>query len=154
MDNKLQSSINAVNLVYRKDKLAIITFQETPIIQTRKGLVRKLSTVDYIGVYKNKEFSGIGQGIAFDAKMCGSKTSIPLNDFREHQVLFLKYWEETGGKAFFLVHFYKLHKDQAYITPVELVDRYFTEEKRRSIPISEFDASWLVPIDDYLNLLK
>jgi recombination protein U len=152
MDNLLQSKINAVNIEYRKNKSAIIIFQETPIIQTRKGLVRKLSTVDYIGNFKNK--FGNGQGIAFDAKMCDSTTSIPLGNFKEHQLLFLKYWEETGGKAFFLVHFYKLYKDKAFMTPISLVDNYFFQQKRKSIPIHEFNLDWLVPIDDYLQLIK
>jgi recombination protein U len=147
MQNELQSRINAVNLTYRKTKQAIIIFQETPIVQTRKGLIRKMSTVDYIGVCK-------GKGIAFDAKMCGSKTSIPLQDFQEHQLLFLEYWEAARGRAFFLVHFYNIHPDSAYITPVKLVGNYFKKNERKSIPVDIFTKYPLVPINDYLCLLS
>ena len=153
MDNALQSQVNKVNLGYRTNKLAVIQFQETPIVQTAKGLIRKMSTVDYFGVYKD-EITKTGRGVAFDAKMCGNKTSIPLADIREHQLLFLKYWESIGGKAFFLIHFYNLYEDQAFITPIDLVDRYFYKEIRKSIPIKEFNLDWLVPIDDYLQLIK
>jgi recombination protein U len=149
MDNALQSAVNAVNLEYRLKKLAVIEFKETPIVQTRKGLIRKMSTVDYMGVYNDGQ---TGRGVAFDAKMCGSKTSIPLTDIRSHQLLFLKYFSVVGGKAFFLIHFYKLHEEQAYITPIELVDKYFSSKKRQSIPIKEFRDVWLVPINDYLQL--
>jgi recombination protein U len=149
MDNALQSHINAVNLEYRLAQLAIIEFKETPIVQTRKGLIRKMSTVDYMGVYNDGH---TGRGVAFDAKMCGSKTSIPLTDIRGHQLVFLKYFEAVGGKAFFLIHFYKLYEYKAYMTPIALVDKYFSSRKRQSIPIKEFKDAWLVPINDYLQL--
>jgi recombination protein U len=147
--NILQSRVNQANIDYRIKKLAIVIFQETPIVQTRKGLIRKNSTVDYIGVYSTK-----GRGVAFDAKECESKTAIPLKNFKQHQLLFLQYWEACGGDAFFLVHFKKLHSDLAYKTPINLVTKYFTASGRKSIPINEFNNTWLVPINDYLQLIK
>lgn len=145
--NKLQSRIDKCNLIYRQKKLAIVNFQETPIIQTKTGLVRKLSTVDYIGIYTD------GHGVAFDAKECKSLTSIPLHNFKQHQVLFLEYWDNVGGNAFFLVHFYNLYKDKAFMVPVMLVSSYINKNNRKSIPIGDFKDEWLVPIDDYLQLL-
>ena len=146
--NELQSRVDRVNLVYRQKKLAIVNFQETPIIQTRKGLIRKMSTVDYIGVYT------AGRAIAFDAKECESLTSIPLGNFKQHQAVFLEYWHACGGYAFFFIHFKKVYKDKAYIVPVSLVQEYFNGvHKRKSIPLSDLKLDWLAPIDDYLHLL-
>ncbi|MHA2093051.1 MAG: Holliday junction resolvase RecU, partial [Candidatus Hodarchaeales archaeon] len=58
----LENLVNRTNIEYRKLKLALIQYIEVPIVLTRKGLVPKQSTVDFIGVVKG------GRGIAFDAK--------------------------------------------------------------------------------------
>jgi len=130
--NELEKKANKANLRYRKSKQALILKVPTPILYTRRGLVAQQSTVDYTGLIKG------GQFIAFDAKETQSKTSFPLANIHQHQLTYLELVEELGGQAFFLIHFKKLHSEQAYITPIPLVSRYWYREKRKSIPIKEF----------------
>jgi recombination protein U len=146
MTNELEKRVNKANLRYRKDKVAVINKVEVPIILTSAGLIPKQSTVDYIGIYKG------GTGIAFDAKETKSKTSFPLANIKQHQLLFLEYWEDVGGNAFFFIHFKSLWENQAFITPLSLIKTYWYDNSaRRSIPIIDFNKDWLVNIDTYLE---
>jgi|APSaa5957512535_1039671.scaffolds.fasta_scaffold16416_3 recombination protein U len=145
--NELEKRANAANLKYRKSKRALILKVPTPILYTRKGLVAQKSTVDYTGLIEGGEY------LAFDAKETQNKTSFPLRNIHQHQLNYLELVEDLGGTAFFLIHFKKLYKDKAYITPIHLVHRYWYREKRKSIPISEFKLEWLVSVDDYLKTI-
>jgi recombination protein U len=117
------------------------------------GPVATLSTIDFYGVFsyhigKKK----IGKAIAFDAKETESLTSFPLANIHQHQLEYLKLWIEIGGEGFFFIHFKKVHPDQAYITPVELVSQYWDNPTgRKSIPLADFKEEWLTPIDTYLD---
>lgn len=120
---------------------------------TQQGLVATLSTVDFYGEYSYIDpVTGIKgvHPIAFDAKETLSKTSFPLANIHQHQLEYLKLWTYVGGAGFFLVHFKKLYTDKAFVTPIDLVEQYWLGT-RRSIPIIEFDKTWLVDIDNYLN---
>lgn len=143
----LEKRANAANLTYRKKKTALIMKVPVPILYTRKGLVAQTSTVDYTGLVQGGRF------IAFDAKECKSKTSFPLNNIKQHQLVYLQLVESLGGIAFLLIHFTELHKDRAYKTPLSLVEKYWRTGIRKSIPIADFNDDWLVPIDDYLTHL-
>ena len=149
--NELEKRANKANLGYRKSKKALIQKVPTPILYTRKGLIAQQSTVDYTGI-----LAPDGRGIAFDAKETKQKTSFPLANIHEHQLNFLELFEDLGGIAFFLVHFKSLYQDQAFVTPISLVKKYWYGDERKSIPIADFKESWLVNIDNYLldNLEK
>lgn len=152
MTNELETRIKAANLTYRKQKLAVIQKLEVPIRITVSGPVATLSTVDFYGVFsygKGKRKRGIP--IAFEAKETQSTTSFPLANIHQHQLEYLKLWIAVGGLGFFLIHFKELYPDEAFVTPVELVDQYWSGQGRRSIPISVFKPEWLLPIDDYLT---
>jgi recombination protein U len=162
--NQLEKRIQQANLKYRKNKVAVINKVEVPILLTNQGLIPKQSTVDFTGIYKrsmkeHNKYSSIdydeivvGQGIAFDAKETLSKTSFPLNNIKQHQLIFLEYFEDCGGTAFFLIHFKKLHVDHAFVTPLAFVKKYwYDESSRRSLPYAEFDQKWLTEIDNYLK---
>ncbi len=142
----LEKRANAANLAYRKTKKALILKVPVPILYTRKGLVAQTSTVDYVGIVDGGTF------LAMDAKECKSKTSFPLNNIKQHQLVYLQFVESLGGIAFFLIHFTELHKDLAYKTPLSLVEKYWSTGIRKSIPIGDFKEEWLVPIDDFLLL--
>lgn len=151
--NELESRIKKANLKYRKEKKAVIQKLEVPIRMTDKGMVAILSTVDFYGAFsytKGKRKRGIP--IAFEAKESLSETSFPLANIHQHQLEYLKLWLSVGGEGFFLIHFKKLHPDHAYVTPVTLVDQYWSDpDGRKSIPITDFKDEWLVSIDDYLS---
>ena len=123
---------------------------------TSQGMVAMLSTVDFYGAYsyiKNKQKHGVP--IAFEAKETLSHTSFPLANVHQHQLEYLKLWADVGGTGFFLIHFKNIHPDKAYVTPVTLIDKFWQNAAgRKSIPISEFQEAWLVPIDDYLEYFK
>jgi recombination protein U len=152
MTNELETRIKDANLIYRKQKLAVIQKLEVPVRITSSGPVATLSTVDFYGVFsygKGKRKRGIP--IAFDAKETQSATSFPLANIHQHQLEYLKLWTLVGGLGFFLIHFKKLYENEAFVTPVELVDSYWSGEGRRSIPLADFKSEWLLPIDDYLS---
>jgi recombination protein U len=163
--NQLEKRVQKANLDYRKQKIAIINKVEVPILVTNSGLIPRQSTVDFTGIYKKEiravdqidnngtyHVATIGQGIAFDAKETLSKTSFPLSNIKQHQLMFLEYFQDVGGTAFFLIHFKKLHADKAFVTPLAFVQKYwYDESSRRSLPYSEFDQSWLTNIDQYLS---
>jgi len=130
---------------------------------TNTGLIPKQSTVDFVGIYKliidgrsddTNCHHLVGQGIAFDAKETLSKTSFPLANIKQHQLLYLEYFKAVGGDAFFLIHFKNMHKDLAFITPVTLIRQYWDGEERKSIPYDRFNKDLLIPIDDYLRYTK
>ena len=55
------------------------------------------STVDYIGVVQ-------GIPVCFDAKQCAEKR-FPLQNVHEHQVKFMKEFEEQNGVSFLIIYF-------------------------------------------------
>lgn len=142
--NELESALNKQNLKLRKLNEALIIKKEVPLQVTQKGIVASLSTVDYTGLVKGGKF------IAFEAKETQSKTSIPLNNIKQHQLNYLELVKDLGGIAFFVIHFKKLHSE-VYITPITLINRYFYESDRKSIPISEFKDEWKTTVENYLT---
>jgi recombination protein U len=151
--NQLETRVRKTNLRYRKERKALIQKLEVPIRMTQQGMVATLSTIDFYGVFSyDKGRKKIGKAIAFDAKECESTTSFPLKNIHQHQLEYLKLWIELGGEGFFFIHFKKIHPDKAYVTPIELVTKYWDDSTgRKSIPYSEFKEEWLAPIDDYLD---
>ena len=145
----LEAAVNRCNLHYRKSGIALIEKKPTPIELTKVGAVIKQSTVDYTGILAPN-----GRGIAFDAKETKNKTSFPLSNIKQHQMVFLDYWQRTGGLSFLLIHF-KLNDDEAFMVPFDFVNplyeaAYITNTGRKSIPYPDFNREWLVPLDDYL----
>ena len=145
--NELEKSANAANWKYRKKKKALILKVPVPILYTRKGLIAQTRTVDYTGLVPPN-----GRFVAFDAKETQIKTSFPLKNIKQHQLMYLELVEELGGLAFFLIHFKKMHK-RAFVTPISLVSKYWYGDGRKSIPYNDFKDEWLVKADDYLTLL-
>jgi recombination protein U len=153
--NELETRVRKANLRYRKERKALIQKLEVPIRMTAMGMVATLSTVDFYGIFSyTKGKKKIGKPIAFDAKECESLTSFPLKNIHQHQLEFLKLWNELGGEGFFFVHFKKVHPDHAHVVPLSLISKYWDNDAgRKSIPISEFKDEWLAEIDNYLEYL-
>ena len=123
--NELESRIRKANLKYRKEQKALIRKIEVPIRMTKLGMVAGLSTVDIEGVYLyNKD---VGRAIAFDAKETISSTSFPLKNIHQHQLEYLRFWIKMGGEGFFFIHFKNVHPDKAFVTPIELVHKYWSD---------------------------
>ena len=67
--------------------------------------------VSCIDVYKRQvDYIGVVQGIpiCFDAKEC-AKDIFPLQNIHEHQVEFMRQYEEQGGISFLLIYFTSRH---------------------------------------------
>jgi recombination protein U len=163
--NQLEKRVQTANLIYRKKKIAIIGKVEVPILVTKTGMIPRQSTVDFTGIYKKEiraadqidnngtyYVTTVGQGIAFDAKETLSKTSFPLSNIHQHQLVFLEYFEDCGGTSFFLIQFKKLHPNHAFVTPLAFVKKFwYDESSRRSLPYTDFDQKWLTEINNYLK---
>jgi len=142
----LEKRANKANLGYRKNSEALILQIPVPMILTEKGIIVKESTVDFAGLVKGGKF------IAYDAKETQSKTSFPLSNIKQHQFLYLELVANLGGIAFFLIHFKKLHEDEAFYVPIDFLSKYWKGKMgRKSIPYKALPKEWLVPIDDYLK---
>jgi recombination protein U len=146
--NELEKTANAVHIKYRKNKTALILKVPVPILMTNKGLIAQQSTVDYTGLINDGTF------IAFDAKETLSKTSFPLSNIHQHQLVYLEYVQELNGIAFFMIHFKNVHKDKVYITPLHLIKKFWYGGERKSIPLSAFDDNWLTTVENYINKLQ
>ena len=101
----LEEMINLTNSKYREKQLALIQKVPTPITpininketkQISLAYFEQKSTVDYIGVVQ-------GIPICFDAKECAGDT-FSLNNVHEHQIQFMKEFEEQEGIAFILIY--------------------------------------------------
>ena len=134
----LEDMINHTNEVYRAKKLALIQKVPTPITpmtidkETRHitlAYFEQKSTVDYIGAVQ-------GIPVCFDAKECAVST-FPLQNVHEHQVRFMKEFEEQGGVAF----------DEIYYIPFDELYGFWQrmqEGGRKSFTYEEIDHSWRI----------
>lgn len=157
----LEDMINRTNEKYRENKLALIQKVPTPItpIQIDKesrhitlAYFDQKSTVDYIGCVQ-------GVPVCFDAKECATDT-FALQNIHEHQVQFMKDFEEQKGIAFFLIYFTK--KDIFYYLPLEML-LFFWERAanggRKSFRFEELNPEYIIPknkgvLIPYLEMLK
>jgi recombination protein U len=157
----LEEMINHTNSKYREKKLALIQKVPTPItpINIDKecrhitlAYFEQKSTVDYIGVVQ-------GIPVCFDAKECAVDT-FNMNNVHEHQIEFMKEFEEQSGVSFLLIY-YKKRDIYYYLTFKRLLD--FWERAmnggRKSFRYEELDPFYQIPVQNglcihYLELLK
>lgn len=120
----LEELVNMTNDKYRSQKLALVQKVPTPIKpitidQTTRHITlayfEQKSTVDYIGVVQ-------GIPICFDAKECATDR-FPLANVHEHQICFMKEFEEQDGIAFLLIYFKA--KDTFMYLPYAKLDRFW-----------------------------
>src|SRR5690606_16328121 len=142
----LESDIETTNAYYLSHQIAIIHKKPTPIqvvnvsyparnkAKITEAYYKTPSTTDFNGVYK-------GYYIDFDAKETNSKTSMPLKNVHEHQIIHLRNVSKQGGISFLIVHF-KAYNEY-FLLPSHVLFEYwdlkFDKEKgRKSIPYSTF----------------
>lgn len=142
----LEELINYTNEAYRKKGLALIQKIPTPIKPVEMDKNRHItlayfeqkSTVDYIGAVQ-------GIPICFDAKECNVRT-FPLQNVHEHQVAFMREFEQQGGIAFLLISYTALN--EMYYLPFRDLERFWTraaEGGRKSIAYDEIDKAYRIP---------
>ena len=120
----LEEYINYSNEKYREAGLALIQKIPTPITpididkSTRHitlAYFDKKSTVDYIGAVQ-------GIPVCFDAKEC-AYDRFSLANIHEHQIDFMKSFEEQKGISFLIIYF--TQRDEIYYISYRQLRRYW-----------------------------
>lgn len=131
---KLECLINLSNEYYLDNDIAIIYKKPTPLqickVDYKKNLVtegyyKTPSTLDYNGIYR-------GKYIDFDAKETLCKTSFPLSNIHDHQILHMRRIIKHGGISFLIIKMNNLY----YLLDGKIILEFIELNKRKSIPYS------------------
>lgn len=142
----LEDIINHTNEVYREKKLALIQKIPTPITPITIEKSTRHITMAYFDQKSTVDYIGAVQGIpvCFDAKECAVKT-FPLQNVHEHQIRFMKEFEEQGGIAFIILHFTAL--DELYYVPFRDLETFWKRMQdggRKSFTYDEVDKNYQI----------
>ena len=142
----LEDMINHTNEIYREKKLALIQKIPTPITPITIEKSTRHITLAYFDQKSTVDYIGAVQGIpvCFDAKECAVKT-FPLQNVHEHQIRFMKEFEEQGGIAFTILHFTAL--DEMYYMPFRDLEKFWKRMEaggRKSFTYDEIDKTYQI----------
>ena len=142
----LEDMINHTNEIYREKKLALIQKIPTPITPITIEKSTRHITLAYFDQKRTVDYIGAVQGIpvCFDAKECAVKT-FPLQNVHEHQIRFMKEFEEQGGIAFIILHFTAL--DEMYYMPFRDLEKFWKRMEaggRKSFTYDEIDKTYQI----------
>lgn len=126
----LEELINESNKYYLDNDIAVIYKKPTPIGIAKvsyenkeprivKSFFKEQSTLDYNGLYK-------GYYIDFDAKVTENKTSFPIHNIHEHQILHIKRIIKHGGIAFLIIKMNSLYYLLNGIDLIAYLDKFKT----------------------------
>ena len=132
--------------MYREKKLALIQKIPTPITPITIEKSTRHITLAYFDQKSTVDYIGAVQGIpvCFDAKECAVKT-FPLQNVHEHQIRFMKEFEEQGGIAFIILHFTAL--DEMYYMPFRNLEKFWKRMEaggRKSFTYDEIDKTYQI----------
>ena len=154
----LEDLINHTNESYRDKHLALIQKIPTPITPIEIDKASRHITLAYFDQKSTVDYIGAVQGIpvCFDAKEC-AVTTFPLQNVHEHQVNFMREFEEQGGIAFIILSFTSL--DETYYLPFCDLYRFWqrmADGGRKSFTYEEIDKSWRIRShrDMYVHYLE
>ena len=154
---KLENLINLSNEYYINNDIAIIYKKPTPILvcdvdykknKIREGYYKVPSTLDYNGIYK-------GKYIDFDAKETLNKTSFPLQNLHEHQLLHMRRVINHGGISFLIIKINNFY----YLLDGKKIIEFIDNNKRKSIPFKFIKENGKIikeginPALDYIKVL-
>lgn len=142
----LEDMINHSNEIYREKKLGLIQKIPTPITPITIAKESRHITLAYFEQKSTVDYIGSIQGIpvCFDAKECAAKT-FPLQNIHEHQVRFMREFEEQGGIAFIILSF--TAADETYYIPFSDIEKFWQRMEdggRKSFTYDEVDKSWKI----------
>lgn len=157
----LEDMINRTNEKYAENNLALIQKIPTPITPIKIDKESRHITLAYFDQKSTVDYIGAVQGIpvCFDAKECAVDT-FSLQNIHDHQVTFMKQFEDQGGVAFFLIYY--THKDLLYYLPLKLFLLFWNRAKeggRKSFRYEELDPKYILPkkhgiLVPYLDVLQ
>ncbi|MEG0254665.1 MAG: Holliday junction resolvase RecU [Vagococcus sp.] len=140
-----EAEINQTNQYYLDRDIAVIHKKPTPVqivsvdypkrsaAVIKEAYFKEASTTDYNGVYK-------GRYIDFEAKETKNKTSFPLTNFHEHQIVHMKRCLNQQGIVFVLICFSSIKR--YFLVPASLVIEFWKKKYtngRKSIPLSDIE---------------
>lgn len=142
----LEEMINLTNEKYRANRLAVIQKVPTPITPINIDKATRHITLAYFDQKSTVDYIGVVQGIpvCFDAKECAGDT-FPLQNVHEHQVAFMKEFEQQKGIAFLLIYFKK--QDVFYYLTFEELWKYWERAQkggRKSFRFDELDPHYQI----------
>ena len=135
-----EAEINATNDYYLMHGLAVIHKKPTPIqivkvdypqrsrAKITEAYFRQASTTDYSGVYQ-------GHYLDFEAKETQNKTSFPLKNFHDHQIVHMENVLSQKGIAFVLLHFSMLSRT-FLLKASDLIPFFKEKEGQKSIALA------------------
>ena len=155
----LETAINNSNKFYLEKDRALIYKKPTPIgvvdvsyanhkKTIEKAYFKEQSTLDYNGLYR-------GKYIEFDAKETLNKTSFPLSNIHEHQILQIRNVIKHGGIVFLII---RMNDINYLLTGKDLIE-YIDKEERKSISYNYIKEKAYVikeaynPQLDYLDII-
>lgn len=158
---RLEDEINETNTYYKEKGLCLIYKRPTPIrvlqldytngVRIKDAIYEKKSTTDYNGVYQ-------GRYIDIEAKSTLNKTSFPLANISEHQLLHLERVIKHGGIALFIIEFTRF--ERAFILTAQYVLNFIKNNERKSITLLDIEENGYeikrgyAPRLDYLPILQ
>ena len=94
--------INQTNEIYKEKHLGLIQKIPTPITPIQIDEQSRHITLAYFDQKSTVDYIGVVQGIpvCFDAKEC-TKQTFPLANIHQHQMEFMRDFEQQEGIAFF-----------------------------------------------------
>lgn len=150
----LEEMINLTNLKYREKQLALIQKVPTPITPINIDKDNRHITLAYFEQKSTVDYIGVVQGIpiCFDAKECAVDT-FTLNNVHEHQIEFMKEFEDQNGIAFLLIYYKK--RDIYYYLTFERLYEFWERAAngiRKSFRFDELDPAYQIPIQNGVNV--
>ncbi len=157
----LEEMINITNTKYREKQLALIQKVPTPITPINIDKENRHITLAYFEQKSTVDYIGVVQGIpvCFDAKECAVET-FQMNNVHQHQIDFMKAFEEQSGISFLLIYFKKL--EIYYYLPYDQLLFFWNRARdggRKSFRFEELDLSYRIPVQNgvcihYLEMIK
>ena len=143
----LEELVNRSNEQYREKKLLLIQKVPTPITPIRIEKESRHITLAYFDQKSTVDYIGVVQGIpvCFDAKECQTDT-FPLANIHEHQIMFMKEFEEQNGVAFLLIYYST--KNIFYYLPFRDLFLFWERGKRggrKSFRFEELRQQYILP---------
>lgn len=142
----LEDMINRTNEKYLEHGLALIQKIPTPITPIKIDKDKKNITLAYFEQKSTVDYIGAVQGIpiCFDAKECATDT-FSLQNIHEHQIEFMKKFEEQGGISFIII-FYSHKNVLYYLTQKKLTEFWnrSTSGGRKSFRFEELEDNYFI----------
>lgn len=150
----LEEAINLTNEKYRQEKLALVQKIPTPITPIEIDKKNRHITLAYFDQKSTVDYIGNVQGVpvCFDAKECATDT-FPLQNIHEHQIEFMKEFEEQQGIAFLLIFFSKA--EEYYYVPFRDVEVFWQRKEeggRKSFRREELDESYRLSVSNQIYI--